>query len=138
MKRFPSRMGVGTSSILLILVVLSLTLLASLALIQARADAALAQKTAAGIAAYYDADARAQTMLAALGDALAQGQPPESVEGVERQADGGYGFSVGSGEGHALRVVVDVSGGSFALRSYRYENTEEWIGQSGGTLWQGG
>ena len=46
MKQYPSRMGVGASSILLILVVVSLTLFASLALIQARGDAALTEKTA--------------------------------------------------------------------------------------------
>jgi hypothetical protein len=36
MKPYPSRMGVGASSIVFILVVVSLTLFASLALIQAR------------------------------------------------------------------------------------------------------
>ena len=60
MKQYPSRMGVGASSILLILVVVSLTLFAALSLMQARADAALTQKTAESIATFYDADARAQ------------------------------------------------------------------------------
>jgi hypothetical protein len=138
MKIHPSRMGVGASSILLILVVVSLTLLASLALIQARADAALTQKTAVGSAAFYDTDARAQTMLAALDDAIALGQPPENVAGVVRQAEGLYAFSVGSSDGHALFIEVDVSGGRCSVLSYRYESTEEWAEQSEGTLWQGG
>ena len=68
MKQYPSRMGVGASSILLILVVVSLTLFASLALVQARGDAALTKKTASGIAAFYEADARAQQTIAALDD----------------------------------------------------------------------
>ena len=72
MKRLPSRMGVGASSILLILVVVSLTLFASLALVQARADASLTEKTAASAGAFYDADARAQRMIAALGAKLAE------------------------------------------------------------------
>ena len=88
MKQYPSRMGVGASSILLILVVVSLTLFASLSLMQARGDAALTQKTAESIATYYEADARAQEKLAALDDALQQGKPPESVEGVVKQPDG--------------------------------------------------
>ncbi|MDP3448488.1 MAG: hypothetical protein Q8S22_10580 [Eubacteriales bacterium] len=138
MKTHPSRMGVGASSILLILVVVSLTLLASLALIQARADAALTQKTAVGIAAFYDADARAQAMLAALDDTIALGQPPDIVEGVVKQAEGRYAFSVGSSDSHALFIEVDVLGGSCNILSYRYESTEEWVAQSEGTLWQGG
>jgi hypothetical protein len=131
-------MGVGASSILLILVVVSLTLFASLALVQARSDAALTEKTAVSTAAYYDADARAQLMLTALDDALKLGDLPESVDGVMKQADGSYAFSVGASDGHALNVVVDVSKGKCDILSYRYENAEEWVGQSAGTLWQGG
>ncbi|MEA4870597.1 hypothetical protein SDC9_138312 [bioreactor metagenome] len=138
MKQYPSRMGVGASSILLILVVVSLTLFASLALMQARSDAALTDKTAVSASAYYDADARAQQMLAALDDALKQGYAPESVEGVTRQEDGSYRFSVGSCDGHALNVAVDLGGGSCNVLSYRYESAAEWVGQDAGTLWQGG
>ncbi len=137
MKQVPSRMGVGASSILLILVVVSLTLFASLALLQARSDAALTDKTAVSTDAYYDADARAQRLIAALDDALAAGEKPESIEGVTRQADGTYAFSVGSFDGHTLGVTVDLSGGSCVILKYRYENASEWVGQSAGTLWQG-
>ncbi len=138
MKQYPSRMGVGASSILLILVVVSLTLFASLALIQARSDAALTEKTAVSIDAFYDADARAQKMLAALDDALRAGLPPENVEGVTRQADGTYDFSIGSSDGHTLYVSVSTNGGTCAVTNYRYESAAEWVGQNAGTLWQGG
>jgi hypothetical protein len=138
MKQYPSRMGVGASSILLILVVVSLTLFASLALIQARADATLTEKTAVSTAAYYEADARAQGVLAALDDVLKQGISPESLDGVTKQADGTYAFSVDASDGHALRVTVDVSGGRCNILAYRYENAETWTGQETGTLWQGG
>ncbi len=138
MKQYPSRMGVGTSSILLILVVVSLTLFASLSLIQARADASLTEKTAFSTAAYYEADARAQEMLAALDDALAQSLPPESLDGVTKQVDGTYAFSIDASDGHALNVAVDVSGGRCNILAYRYESAEEWISQDEDTLWQGG
>ena len=138
MKPYSSRMGVGASSILLILVVVSLTLFASLALIQARSDAALTEKTSVSTAAYYDTDVRAQTMLIALDDALKQGNAPDSVEGVTKQADGSYAFAVGSSDGHALNVVVSVSNDRCNILSYCYENAQEWTGQSAGTLWQGG
>lgn len=138
MKQQSTSMGVGTSSILLILVVVSLTMFASLALIQARSDAVLTQKTAVSTRAYYDADTQAQTILASLGDALQQGGALDSIEGVTKQADGSYAFSVESSDGHALNVVVGVTGKRCEILSYRYENTQDWTEQSTGTLWQGG
>ena len=138
MKQYPSRMGVGASSILLILVVVSLTLFASLALIQARSDATLTDKTAVSVDAFYDADARAQRMIASLDDALKNGGAPESIEGVTMQEDGSYAFSVGSCDGHALNVAVRISNGVCEVVSYRYENAAEWVGQDAATLWQGG
>ena len=138
MKQYPSRMGVGASSILLILVVVSLTLFASLSLIQARGDATLTQKTAESIATYYEADARAQEKLAALDDALQQGNPPESVEGVVKQPDGTLSFSIAAEDGHTLNVLIDSTGNRCNILAYRYENTNDWAGESAGTLWQGG
>lgn len=137
MKQYPSRMGVGSSSILLILVVVSLTMFASLALIQARSDAALTEKTYVSTAAYYDADARAQYMIAALDDALQNGQALESMDGITLQEDGNYAFLVGSSDGHTLRVLIDTAGGRCNILRYRYESATEWVGQSTGTLWQG-
>lgn len=138
MKQYPSRMGVGASSILLILVVVSLTLFASLSLMQARGDAALTQKTAESIATYYEADARAQEKLAALDDALQQGKLSESVEGVVKQPDGTLAFSIAAQDGHVLHVLTDPSGGICKILSYRYENAKDWAGEIAGTLWQGG
>lgn len=138
MKQYPSRMGVGASSILLILVVVSLTMFASLSLIQARADAALTEKTGISTAAFYDADARAQQMLAALDDALSAGKQPDTVEGVAKQPDGSYAFTVGASDGHALYVSISLSQGGYQILSYRYENAQQWVGRNAGTLWQGG
>ena len=137
MKQYPSRMGVGASSILLILVVVSLTLFASLSLIQARGDATLTQKTAAGIAAYYEADARAQEKLAALDDALQQGKSPESIEGITKLPDGTLSFAIEAQDGHALNVLADPSGKRCKILAYRYENMQDWAGENAGTLWQG-
>ncbi len=137
MKQYPSRVGVGASSILLIIVVLSLTLFAVLSLVQARADAALTDRTALSVSAFYDTDARAQQMLALIDDALLAGKSPDTVEGVLQDSAGGIIFSIGSFDGHALDVVADISGGRCKVTSYRYVNTTEWVGQSADTLWQG-
>ena len=138
MKQYPSRMGVGASSILLIIVVVSLTLFASLSLIQARADASLTKKTASSIQSFYDADARAQQVLSVLDDALQQGETPESIEGVTKLADGNYAFTVMASDGHTLSVTLDASGGRSQILSYRYVNAQDWAQQGAGTLWQGG
>lgn len=138
MKQYPSRMGVGASSILLILVVVSLTLFASLALIQARGDAALTKKTADSIHAFYEADAQAQEKLAALDDALQQGTAPESIDGIAKQSDGSYAFSIEADDGHTLFVSLDLSSGRCNVLSYRYINAQDWAEQGAGSLWQGG
>lgn len=138
MKQYPSRMGIGASSILLILVIVSLTLFASLSLIQARADAALTKKTAVSTAAYYEADARAQQTLAALDDALQAGVSPETIEGVLLQEDQTAAFAIEASDGHVLRVIADISSGRSIIQSYRYESAEGWAQESAGTLWQGG
>ena len=137
MKQYPSRVGVGASSILLIVVVLSLTLFAVLSLVQARADAALTDRTALSASAFYDADARAQQMLALIDDALATDKSPATIEGVSLDGAGNVSFSIGSFDGHALNVAADTAGGRCKVTSYRYVSTTEWIGQSEETLWQG-
>ena len=138
MKQNPSRMGVGASSILLILVVVSLTLFASLALMQARGDAALTKKTAEGIQVFYEADAQAQEKLASLDDALQQGATPESIDGIAIQPDGSYAFSIEANDGHTLLVSFDLAAGRCRLLAYRYINAQGWAEQGTGTLWQGG
>lgn len=137
MKPRSSRMGVGASSVLLILVVLSLTLFAVLSLVQARSDAALTDRTALSVNAYYDADARAQQVLALIDDALLSGKSPETIEGVTRQSEGDYAFAIGSFDGHTLNVRVDVSAGTGRVTRYTYESAAEWVGEGAGTLWQG-
>ena len=137
MRRYPSRMGVGASSILFILVVVSLTLFSVLSLMQARADAALTEKTAVSVNAYYDADARAQKTLALLDGAFWRGDDPESVEGVTKTGEGEYAFTVDASDGHTLSVTLSVASGEYTVTSYRYENNAEWTGGSDNTLWQG-
>ena len=137
MKQHPTRMGVGASSILFILVILSLTLFAVLSFVQARSDAALTNRSAQSVEAYYEADARAQQAIAQIDDMLVSGGRPTDVEGVSLQSEGVYTFSIGSIDGHALNVRVNVSSGACKATSYRYESVAEWTGESTGTLWQG-
>ena len=108
MKQYSSRAGIGASSILLIVVVLTLTLFAVLAFVQARSDAALTAKTASSTAAYYDADVRAQKRIAALDALLAGGGSLDGAEGIESLETGAYRFFIDSGDGHTLDVTLDI------------------------------
>lgn len=137
MKQHSTRMGVGASSILFTLVILSLTLFAVLSFVQARSDAALTNRSAQSAEAYYEADARAQQAIAQIDDVLVSGGQPTDIEGVSLQSEGVYTFSIGSIDGHALNVRVDVSSGACRVTSYRYESAAEWTGENAGTLWQG-
>lgn len=137
MKRYPSRAGVGASSILMIVVVLTLTLFGVLAFVQARSDAALTERTALSAEAFYDADTRAQQVIALVDETLASGGSPDSIDGVTLQGDEVYAFSIGSFDGHALNVAIHVADGICQITKYRYENATEWVGGSESTLWQG-
>ena len=66
------RVGVGASSILMILVVLALTALSLLSLSSARNNQALSDRTLSMTVQYYEAAATAQRKLAAMDAALAQ------------------------------------------------------------------
>lgn len=136
MKKPPSRVGLGASSVLLILVAVCLTMFAALSLVQARRDAALARKTEASVRSYYNADVRAQEMLAELDAAWRAGGDPASIEGVTEQG-GAYAFSVGTDDAHALNVLLDFDGGGMRVIRYRYESVGEWTAGGGDALWQG-
>lgn len=71
-----SLMITGAPSIIMIFVVLCLICFATLSMVSANADLRLAQKTAENVAAYYRADAAAQTRVAELSGAEASGLDP--------------------------------------------------------------
>ena len=74
--------GTGGISILAIFVVLCLTTLAALSLVSARADYALAEKTAMSSVQYYEADAQAEETLAAVVHASSEAGWQEAVRAL--------------------------------------------------------
>ncbi len=135
--KMPSNAGTGASSILLIIVVVCLTIFAALSLVQAHNDAALTEWTTASVEQFYDADTRAQRLLAAIDSVLAGGGDPSAVAGVTKTDEGLYAFSVETDDGHALNVAVSTDGGRCTVESYRYETVGEWNADGSDTLWQG-
>lgn len=97
-KKSPSAgIGVGSSSILAIFVVLCLTAFATLSLVSARADAKLTQKSADAAAAYYAADCAAEQKLAELALAV-DDMPNAELQNTLTQA----GFSCDNSDGRLL------------------------------------
>ena len=114
--RQPIRMSasVGGPTILTIFLVLCLATLGTLSLVTANAEARLADKTAAAVAAYYEADARGEAFLADTAAALAVGgtaavvQQQEDREGsLATRETGGrlwFGYETQVDEARTLEV----------------------------------
>ena len=120
------RIGVGASSLLMILVVLALTALSMLSLSGARNTEALTARGVEMTVCYYEAAARAQSRLAALHAWLLdnpEGEIPEAL-GVSLERDGAratFSFREDAGNERAIAVegVYDPAS-SPALRLTRH------------------
>ncbi len=72
--------SIGSSSILVVFVVLCLTTFATLSLVSANADYRLSRKTADAAASYYALDAAGEELLADVAAVLEKAQPLQEVE----------------------------------------------------------
>ena len=72
--------GVGSASIVLVFAVLCLTVFSLITLVVAKNNQALAETEAGLVTGYYEADALAENIVAAI---LEAGEVPDSVRGVE-------------------------------------------------------
>ncbi|MGI5967708.1 MULTISPECIES: hypothetical protein [Anaerotruncus] len=150
--------NVGGASILVIFVLLCLTTFATLSLVSANADQKLSRKTAEATAAYYQADASAQTLLAEIDYQLKQ-IPLDSPEsyfsaaetrmpgGVTLEQDAGSFFAsyeVPIDESHTLKVrlLLIYPGGAgqprYELAAWQSVYTGEWEADDTLNLWDGG
>ncbi|MEA4896976.1 hypothetical protein ACH6CV_17555 [Bacillota bacterium Meth-B3] len=114
------RIGPGAASLIMIVVVLCLTVLSLLALIGARADYRLAERSREMVASYYDADARTQRALAALDSALIAARAEHADEqgyfgAVRHNLPEGWmpvgdvlRFTADAGAGRALVMAVEL------------------------------
>ncbi|RGB69688.1 hypothetical protein DW086_00675 [Harryflintia acetispora] len=151
-KRTQMGLGVGASSILLIFVLLCLTTFATLSLVSAQADARLSEKTAETVSAYYEADARAEELLAQIGEALKSVPPGEgylqtcagllaAIDGVDvLQDDDGLAVSyqVAAGENQQLQVSLTIPAtGGYRLTGWKTVNTAQWQEGEPMSLWPG-
>ena len=119
----------GGSALLVIFAVLALTIFAVLSISTVTADRKLADKTAASVTAYYEADCQAEMILAE----IRSGAVPE---GVKR--DGSlYSDSCPVTDTLNLEVEVRVSGQDYEILRWQTVSSAEWQNDESLPVWDG-
>ena len=132
-----SHAGIGVSSILLIIVILSLTMFASLAYLSAKQDQRFTEATAENMHAYYAADAQAQEKLAVI-DAAIGADTLSGVPGLTQTEDG-VSFTVPITEGQELYVRLSVGNGAYSIEDYKTRSlADEAAEEAAPQLWSPG
>lgn len=123
--------AVGRSSLLVIFAVLCLTVFALLGLSGVQAGGRLSDASAQAVSAYYDADCRAEEILAALRQGVV-------MEGVRREADGIYAYTCPISDTQALEVRVRLDGEDWSVLRWQAVSTAQWEADESLDLWDGG
>lgn len=118
MNRRAILMPIGGSSLLVIFSVLTLSVFALLGLSTVRAGLRLAEGNRKATEQYYEADRRAEDILAE----LRQGKLPE---GVEAQGNV-FAYSVPISKTQVLSVVVNVEKENYEIHQWKAINSKEW------------
>ena len=121
---------VGGSSLLVIFAVLCLTVLAMLSLSTARSSAELSRASADAAAAYYEADAQAEEILARL-------RGGEAPEGVTSGGDGTYEYEVPISQTQALSVRVRAAEDGWTVLRWKAVSTAQWTPDESIEVWDG-
>ena len=140
-------LGVGTSSILLIFVLLCMITFAVLSLVSARSDYRLSQKNAEHTRDYYEAENKANDILLTIDQCLEEqytlyGNTEEYLQHVKSALENTEGilfsservmeYQVPAGEKQALHVALllheDLKTGDcyYQIKSWKLINTETW------------
>lgn len=124
--------GVGTASILMIVMVLAFTTFGILSLVSAQADWEMSRKAAELSGSWYAAEARMQERLADIDSRLAAGEEVFAESGLLELTE-----PVRDGQElqAALRPGTD---GGYEIVRYGLVNTGEWTPDNGLNIWDGG
>jgi len=121
---------VGGSSLLVIFAVLCLTVFALLAISTVQADKRLADASITAVSEYYEADRKAEKILAG----LRRGEVPENV----RFENGVYRFTVQASDTQMLLAEVSVQDdGSWDVLCWRTVSTTQSNAEELITVWSG-
>ena len=122
--------AVGGSSLLVIFAVLCLTVFALLALSTVQAGGRLSDRSAQAVLDYYQADSRAEAILAQ----LRRGETPE---GVEAEGDGLYAYACPISDTQTLLVEVRVEGTEYTVLRWQAASTTQWEAEEDISVWDG-
>ena len=118
MNRKTILMPIGGSSLLVIFSILTLSVFALLGLATVRAGLRLADGNRRATEQYYEADRRAEDILAE----LRQGKTPEGVETRGNM----FAYSVPISKTQVLSVVVNVEKENYEIHQWKAINSKEW------------
>jgi len=120
---------IGGSSLLVIFAVLCLTVFALLSIATVRANGRLAERSAAAVYGYYEADYAAEEILAQ----LRAGECPEGV----KEESGMYSYVCPISETQLLAVEVEVVGTDYRILRWQAVSTAEWQADDRLHVWDG-
>jgi len=120
---------VGGSSLLVIFAVLCLVVFALLSVSTVQADERLSQASAEAVSAYYQADCRAEEILAR----LRGGEVPEGVV----QDGACYHYQCPVTENQVLQVTVMLTGDSYEVLQWQTVSVAQWDDTAALTVWNG-
>lgn len=125
--KFPA--AIGFSSLLTVFAVLCLTVFSLLSLSAAKADTRLADKSRQATYDYYEADSKAQSILAQ----LRSGTVPEGVT----VSDGVCSYQCIISDTQILSVAVRLTGDSYEILRWQAVSTTQWEADESLRVWQG-
>lgn len=120
--------AMGLSALIVIFAVVTLALFSALSVSTAMGQKRLGEKTRASTVEYYDADSRAQQLLARL-------RAGEQPQGITRQGDI-YSYRCPMGENRYLAVQVQLIGTNYRVLRWQV-CTEAWQAEEHLPVWKG-
>jgi hypothetical protein len=136
-----SGIGIGSASVALVFAVLCLTVFALISYTAAANDKALTDVEAGLVKSYYEADAKAEHILA---ESLAPGAVSGVIRGVEVKKQWDTDLSAETVEfacvvsaGKELHVKAAFYGDSYDILSWRMRNAGAWVIDEGLPVWTG-
>lgn len=119
--------NVGTSSLLIIFVILSLVVFAALSLSGAKSDYDFSKNLADRKTAYYTASNQAEEIAAQIDDYLAAGRSLSNFPDAELDINGNkVEYKVDISDSQALDVVLDITGNTYTVDKWQVISTVEW------------
>ena len=122
--------GFGLSSLLVIFGVLCLCVFVMLSLSTAQTQERLSLEAQAAVTDFYEADSRAQEILAQ----LRSGQIPQGVT----EEGGVYRYSCPISQNRTLTVAVRIRGTEYEILQWQTVSTGRWQPEEDLPVWQGG